>query len=67
MNFITKLVGGSLGVVLIVCLLLLSPMLLVWAINTLSEQAGSSFYVQHGLWSYIACYVLMALLRGGKN
>ncbi len=67
MKFIAGLIGGSAAVVLVICLLLLSPMLLLWAINTISEQSGSSFYVQHNFWSYLACFVLMALLRGGKD
>lgn len=67
MNFIAKLLGGSIGVALIVLLVLLAPMLMLWSINTLSEQAGSSFYITHGFWSYVACFVLMGLLRGGKE
>jgi len=67
MKFIVGLIGGSAAVVLVICLLLLSPMLLLWAINTISEQSGSSFYVQHNFWSYLACFTLMVLLRGGKG
>jgi len=66
MNFIAKLLGGSIGVAVIVLLVLLSPMLMLWSINTLSEESGSSLYIVHGFWSYVACYVLMGLLRGGK-
>lgn len=66
MNFIAKLLGGSISIAVIVLLVLLAPMLMLWSINTLSEQSGSSLYIPHGLWSYLACFVLMGLLRGGK-
>jgi hypothetical protein len=66
MNFITKLLGGSIGVAVIVLLVLIAPMLMLWSINTLSEQSGSSLYIGHGFWSYVACFVLIGLLRGGK-
>ena len=63
---IGKVVGVTGIAVLIVLLLLISPMLLLWAINTFFEQAGSTAYIPHGFWTYLASFVVIAILRGGK-
>lgn len=58
------LLGGTLFVAFIGLALILSPLLLLWGINTMSEQAGSSFYIPHNLWTYLAAYAVTAVLRG---
>lgn len=47
----------------VICLLLVVPFLSIWAINTLAEQGGSEFYIQHGFWSYLAVFTIMMIMR----
>lgn len=54
-------------VILAFVMVLVGPALGIWAINTLSEQAGSDFYIQHSFWSYLAILVLGGLFRGGSK
>lgn len=61
-----KALGATGVAVVIVLLLLISPMLFLWALNTFFEQAGSTAYVPHGFWTYLASFVFIGLLRGGK-
>ena len=61
----------SLVVVLIIALvivgLLLSPLLGLWALNTISEEAKFGWHIPHTFWTYISVWVLMILVRGGYS
>lgn len=39
------------------------PFVLIWATNTISEAAGSDFYVEHGVLNYLAVIVIAAILK----
>lgn len=58
---------GVVGVVVfIIALLCLGPLITLWSFNTLMEEAGSSFYIPHTFWSYVATIGLGLFVRGGK-
>lgn len=57
--------AGAFGILLIIALFLVAPFLFIWSINTLLEQGGSTYHITHGFWSYLASYVMLALVRGG--
>jgi len=61
----------SLIVILIIALvivgLLLSPLLGLWALNTISEEAKLGWYIPHTFWTYVSVWVLMILLRGSYS
>jgi len=61
------LITVILGAALIVAVLCIGPMLFLWFINTLAEQAGSSFHIAHGFWSYLASVVLMVIFAGSSK
>lgn len=53
-------------VVIAVLLCCLAPMLMIWSVNTLAESGGSSFYIEHNFWSYLASFVLVLVFNGGS-
>jgi fatty-acid desaturase len=69
-NSITNLIKGTLSgaliVVLIIALICIVPMIAIWAINSFADAGGSSFYIEHGLWNYFLCLIMLILVRGGK-
>jgi len=77
MNINFRSVGeGFLGFCLIILLILLiiglfciTPMVVLWGFNTLAEMAGSTLYIPHTFWSYIAVIAISVLFgscRGSK-
>ena len=57
---------GIAGIILLITLLFLAaPSLFLWAINSLAEAGGSSFYIEHNLWNYFVSTVLLVLVSGG--
>ena len=67
MKKVLNLAGGTLGVagiVILVCALLcLAPLIFLWAINTLAEAGGSSFYIPHGVFNYAVALVLICIFK----
>ena len=59
--------GGGAVLVLIAALFLIGPVLIIWAINSLSEAGGSSFYIGHNIWNWFVAFVLLILVRGGSS
>lgn len=66
-DFLSVVFSGGLLGVLILMLLILSPMIFLWAINTLSESSGSTLYIPHEFWTYIACYGIFLCVRGSSS
>lgn len=64
------LLKGFFGVFGLACLVILAvaaaPALLIWTVNSISEVAGSKFYIEHSLWTYFLALILLWLVRGGK-
>lgn len=48
-------------------ILLLSPLLAIWGLNTISEQAQFGWHVPHNAWTYLAIYALAAVLKGANQ
>jgi hypothetical protein len=58
---------GTTGVFAVILMLAcLAPFLLIWSVNTLAEASGTGFRIAHGVWSYVAAIVFLALVRGGR-
>jgi hypothetical protein len=38
----------------------LCPLLALWGLNTISEQAHLGWYIPHGLWTYVGCWAVAA-------
>lgn len=66
-DFLSVVFSGGLLAVLILMLLILSPMIFLWAINILSESSGSALYIPHEFWTYIACYGIFLCVRGSSS
>lgn len=66
-----SLTAGSLGVaglvLVIIAIICFLPMVFLWSINSLAELGGSSFYIEHSPFSYLVAFVVVAIVRGGKN
>ncbi len=54
-------------VIILVIILLLSPMLTIWCLNSLAEAGGSDFYIEHNLWNYWVAFVSAVVLKGGSS
>jgi len=52
---------------LVVFLLLIGPTLMLWAVNSLAHAGGSSFYIEHNIWNYLAAFVILLLVRGDSK
>jgi len=50
-------------VFVVIGLACLTPLLVLWAINTLFELSGSSYYIPHNVLSYVAVIVIFSVLR----
>jgi hypothetical protein len=70
-----KLLGAGLTgttallfVVFMICLAFcLTPLLVLWALNTLSEQANLGWYIPHSFWTYVATFVLAVIFGGSSS
>ena len=59
--------GALLLIVVIVILLCIAPMILLWCLNTLSEQGDLGYYIPHNFWTYLASIGILVYIRGGKS
>lgn len=64
---VTSTTGVLIIVALVLLVLLIAPMLALWALNTLSEQGSLGWYIPHNVWTYLAIYALVAVFRGGDS
>lgn len=48
-------------------LLIIGPALLIWAVNTYAEQAGSTFQVPFNFWTWLAGFVFILLLKSSAQ
>lgn len=57
-----KIFGYTIGTALVVCLIVfalaLGPLLSIWALNVLSEQAKWGWQIPHNLYTYFAWLLL---------
>lgn len=59
--------GGTLVVVFIVLLFTIGPFLLFWSIGVLSAAAGTPIYIPFTFSTWLAGFVFLVLVRGGKG
>lgn len=59
-------VGGVIVVIFLIIplIVIVAPMLFLWAVNTLFEQGGVVAYIPHNFWTYLASLSIIALFRG---
>jgi len=62
-NFLVGFLGVGFVFFLLILLLAISPMIVLWSLNTYSEQAHWGWYIPHNVWTYLATYGLF-MLRG---
>lgn len=67
MNFIWKFTSGIAAGTLVIAVLIFSfiigPVIFLWSLNTLFEQAGSSTYIPHNFFTYLACYGIFLIIK----
>lgn len=61
------LLKGVFLIVFIVLALLISPVLFIWAINSLAEAGGSAFYIPQEPWNWFVAFVALAVLHGASR
>lgn len=47
-----------LSTIIITLLFCILPALLIWSINTLTEQTGVNFYIPHNIWTYLSVILI---------
>ena len=67
MNYLKGVLGGGIVIGVVFLLLIVSPALALWVINSLAEAGGASFYIEHNLWNYFVAIVLLIMVRGGSS
>lgn len=58
--------GMAAGVAIIIALLLIAPLLCIWALNTISEQSGMGWNVPHNFWTYLSIFILVGAFGRSK-
>jgi len=62
---------GFLSVCLIILLTIglfcITPMFVLWGFNTLAEMAGSTLYIPHTFWSYIAVIAISGIFGSCRS
>ncbi|HHZ70267.1 MAG TPA: hypothetical protein EYN67_16880 [Flavobacteriales bacterium] len=59
---------GVTGVFILIALLCcISPLIVLWSINTIAEESGAALYIPHTVWNYICTFLLVVILRGGSS
>lgn len=50
-------------IVLIIFCILITPLGIIWALNTISEQSNFNWQIPHSMWNYISIWVLMVIWK----
>ena len=53
--------------IVLILILLISPALILWTINSLAEAGGSTFYIPHTPWNYWVAFVAAIVMNGGSK
>lgn len=54
-------------IAIVVLILCISPLLTLWALNTISEQSGFGWYIPHNVWTYLSVWGLVFVFNGGGS
>jgi hypothetical protein len=66
-KYLVSFFGAGAIVFVVVLLFMLGPMLTLWALNTLSENAHFGWYIPHNVWTYLAIFVLCGIFNTNKT
>ena len=58
---------GLIKLSIVLIILLLSPILTIWCLNSLAEAGGSDFYIEHTVWNYWVAFVSALVLKGSSS
>ena len=59
---------GVIGVFILIALLCcFSPLIVLWSINTIAEEASIAFYIPHTVWTYICTFLIVIILRAAQT
>ena len=53
--------------VMVIIVLILGPLLALWAMNTISDQSDMGWYIPHNVWTYLSIYALSAVFKGASK
>ena len=53
--------------IVLLIIIVLSPMLTIWCLNSLGEAGGSEFHIEYNIWNYWVAFVSILVLRGGSS
>lgn len=67
MEKLANILGAGSVLVLIGLLWCICPMVVLWSINVISEEATLGFYIPHTVWTYISTIIIVAALRGSSS
>lgn len=62
-----ELIKAVFLIVFVVWALLISPVLFLWAINSLAEAGGSAFYIPQTPWNWFVVFICLAVLHGASR
>ena len=62
-----KLLGVGGFIILVIILWCLCPLIVLWSINVISEEASLGFCIPHTVWTYISTALIVAALRGSSD
>ena len=59
---------GATGIVIIIALVwCISPLIVLWCINTIAEEAKIALYIPHTVWTYICTFLIVVTFRGSSS
>jgi hypothetical protein len=67
MKALISIIGGSGVLILIGLLWCLTPMIVLWSFNVISEEASLGFYIPHTVWTYICTLLIVFSVRGSSS
>lgn len=66
MNFFGALGTFVLTLIAALVILCIIPVLVLWSINTITEQSGINFYIPHNIFTYASVILLWIILSPVK-
>jgi hypothetical protein len=59
--------GGAAIAVLMILLMAIGPVLLLWGLNTFSEQAHWGWHIPHNTWTYLATWAVLLVTKSSTS
>ncbi len=67
MKALASIIGSGGFLILIGLIWCLTPMIVLWSLNVISEEASLGFYIPHTMWTYICTLLIVASVRGSSS